>query len=69
MNEREDGILKVYDQVKGFGFIQRSKGKDVFVHYSDFLDNDARVVEGGKLSFVVERTEKGVRARQVRAVM
>jgi hypothetical protein len=37
MTEREGGIVKWFNNAKGYGFIQRDSGGDVFVHYSNIL--------------------------------
>lgn len=67
--DREIGILKVYDPVKGFGFISREIGKDVFVFYQDFTaDGDARAVPGATVEFSVKTGGKGPRAHGVTVV-
>lgn len=65
------GILKVYDPTKGFGFITRPVGKDVFVWYHDFLNHkDVDAAEGSQLEFDIEDTPggKGLRAINVKVV-
>lgn len=64
------GFLKVYDVLKGFGFIQREKGKDVFVRYVDFLekDRDSGALIGSKVEFDVTQGPRGPRAKNVRIV-
>lgn len=63
---REFGILKVYDIAKGYGFIRREKGKDVFLFFDNFEGDDLSLVEGVVLSFEVENTDKGPRALNCR---
>ena len=70
MNDnRVRGRLKVYDSMKGFGFIERDQGRNVFVHYLD-LDGgtDAAAIIGAILEFEVEDGPKGPRARNVQVV-
>jgi CspA family cold shock protein len=64
---RENGVLKTYDPIKGYGFITREKGKDVFLFYADFSESqsEAAAVAGSRLEFEVETTQKGPRARNV----
>ena len=62
MSKREFGILKTYDVFKGYGFIRREKGKDVFLFFKDFNGNDLEIVEGCVVSFEVEETGKGPKA-------
>lgn len=64
---REGGILKVYDVIKGYGFISRPKGKDVFVRYVDFIDQDrdTAALVGSAVFFELEETPKGLRAKKV----
>jgi CspA family cold shock protein len=64
---REIGRLKVYDPIKGFGFIERDKGKNVFVHYLQFdAKSDAMALIGSVVEFEVKVGEKGPRAYGVK---
>ena len=64
---REIGIVKWFSAEKGFGFIERSNGSDIFVHFQDIqMDGYRTLVEGEKVSFEVEDTAKGTCARKVR---
>ena len=66
MAERENGVVKWFDVKKGFGFITRDEGSDVFVHYSSIQGDDFRKLEEGqKVSFVVSETDKGLQAQDV----
>ena len=61
------GIVKWFNESKGFGFITPSDGsKDVFVHFSAINSNGFRTLEEGQsVSFVVENGAKGPQATQV----
>lgn len=63
----ESGVVKVYYPLKGFGFIARSKGKDVFFHRYDIGD-EAWALEGAHVQFVVVRSEKGLQAKGVKRI-
>jgi len=66
MAERENGVVKWFDVKKGFGFITREEGSDVFVHYSSIQGDDfKKLEEGQKVSFVVSETDKGLQAQDV----
>ena len=68
-NNRERGRLKVYDSMKGFGFIERDRGRNVFVHYLDLRDEtDAAAIVGAVLEFDIEDGPKGPRARNVQII-
>lgn len=59
------GIVKWFNETKGFGFIG-SEGKDYFVHYSEIKATGQRsLMEGQKVSFIPEKTMKGVSATKV----
>ncbi len=62
----EYGIVKTYDHFKGYGFIQRTRGKDVFVFYEDLVDSDIALTEGMRVGFLIRTTPKGPRAIQVK---
>src|SRR3954453_16947499 len=63
---RETGVVKWFNAAKGFGFIQRENGEDVFVHFSAIAANGYRSLdEGARVSFVVKRGPKGLQAEDV----
>ena len=66
---REKGIVKWFNAAKGFGFIQRHTGEDVFVHFSAIQMNGYRTLEEGqKVEFDVAPGRKGDEAQNVRPV-
>ena len=69
MTEKVQGTVKWFDSVKGFGFIERDEGKDVFVHHSAILAEGYRnLEEGQRVEFVVTEGPKGPQAQQVIAI-
>ncbi|MBN1564380.1 MAG: cold-shock protein [Anaerolineae bacterium] len=65
-DNRESGIVKWFNAQKGFGFIQRENGADVFVHHSSILAGGFReLVEGERVEFVVTQGQKGLQASEV----
>ncbi len=68
MAERITGTVKWFNAAKGYGFIEREGGKDVFVHFSAIQDpsNGYRSLnEGDKVEFTVEDGTKGPQAANV----
>jgi CspA family cold shock protein len=66
MTERETGTVKWFDSAKGYGFIERDAGDDVFVHYSAILGVGFRnLEEGQRVEFTVQQGEKGPQAASV----
>jgi len=60
------GIVKWFNDSKGFGFIEQEGGKDVFVHFSAIqADGFKTLAEGDKVSFDVEQGAKGPAATNV----
>ena len=60
------GTVKWFDDAKGFGFIEREEGEDVFVHYSAIVGEGYRsLAEGSEVEFDVEEDPKGPRATNV----
>jgi CspA family cold shock protein len=69
MSERETGIVKWFNGAKGYGFIQREGGEDVFVHYSSIRGEGFRNLEEGQsVEFNVEQGNKGLQATDVAVV-
>jgi CspA family cold shock protein len=67
MSERIIGTVKWFNGTKGYGFIEREGGPDVFVHYSAIEGNGFRNLnEGQKVEFVIEQGPKGPQAAAVR---
>ncbi|MFW5867864.1 MAG: cold-shock protein [Armatimonadota bacterium] len=60
------GIVKWFDDEKGYGFIEQSDGEDVFVHYSAIAGEGYRsLTEGSQVEFETEDSPKGPRAVDV----
>jgi len=69
MSERIIGTVKWFNGTKGYGFIAREGGPDVFVHYSAIQGDGFRnLMEGQKVEFVVEQGAKGPQAAEVTVV-
>ena len=69
MSDREIGTVKWFNDKKGYGFIERESGPDVFVHFSAItMDGFKSLREGERVEFVVEQGQKGPTAAQVRKV-
>jgi CspA family cold shock protein len=63
---REKGVVKWFNAAKGYGFIQRSSGEDVFVHFSAIEMSGYRTLdEGSEVEFEVKRGPKGLQAESV----
>jgi CspA family cold shock protein len=66
MSERITGTVKWFNGGKGYGFISREGGEDVFVHYSAISGEGFRnLEEGQKVEFSVEKGPKGLQATSV----
>ena len=62
----EEGTVKWFNDRKGYGFIQRENGKDVFVHFSNITgDGFKSLQEGDQVSFEVTESERGPQAVNV----
>jgi CspA family cold shock protein len=62
----EQGTVKWFNNEKGYGFISRESGPDVFVHYTSILSEGYRSLnEGDRVSFEVVEGQKGLQARNV----
>ena len=66
---REKGTVKWFNGAKGYGFIQRSTGEDVFVHFSAIQENGYRTLnEGETVEFDLTKGPKGFQAENVTKV-
>ena len=69
MAERETGTVKWFNPGRGYGFIEREQGEDVFVHYSNIRGEGHRSLEDGqRVEFTVTQGEKGLQAEDVIAL-
>jgi len=69
MSERIIGTVKWFNGSKGYGFIEREDGEDVFVHYSAIQGDGYRnLEEGQQVEFSVENGPKGLQAANVVAI-
>jgi len=69
MDERETGTVKWFNATKGFGFITRAGGDDIFVHYSSIEGDGYRALkEGQKVEYAVGEGDKGLQAKAVKAL-
>lgn len=65
----ETGTVKWFNEAKGYGFIKRETGDDVFVHFKAIQGDGFRTLnEGEKVQFEVERGPKGLQASKVSKV-
>lgn len=63
----EQGTVKWFNRTKGYGFIQRDSGQDIFVHYNDIQADGFRALdEGDRVEFNVASGQKGPKATDVR---
>jgi CspA family cold shock protein len=66
MSEKEQGTVKWFNGSKGYGFIERSAGEDVFVHFSALVGDGYRnLEEGQRVEFTITQGQKGLQAENV----
>jgi CspA family cold shock protein len=66
MSDRLTGVVKWFNASKGFGFIGRDDGPDVFVHFSAIESDGYRTLkEGQQVEFSIEQGPKGLQASKV----
>ena len=62
-----EGIVKWFSDKKGYGFIERDEGKDLFVHHSSIEMGGFRTLaEGDRVTFEVNDTDRGPEAKNVK---
>lgn len=66
MSAREQGTVKWFNDSKGFGFIARATGEDIFVHFRAIQGEGYRSLkEGQAVEFIVTEGDKGLQAEEV----
>ena len=66
MSQQQTGTVKWFNESKGFGFIQREKGSDLFVHFRSILGQGFKsLTEGQRVSFIEVSGQKGPQAENV----
>lgn len=69
MSEKVTGTVKWFNESKGFGFIEREGGPDVFAHFSAIQGGGFKTLnEGQQVEFVVSQGQKGPQAEQIVAL-
>ena len=70
MSEKQKGTVKWFNDSKGFGFIARENGPDLFVHFSNIVSdsNFRSLAEGQAVTFTEGQGRKGPQAENVEAV-
>ena len=64
-----DGIVKWFNNKKGYGFINEESGRDIFVHFSSInMDGYKSLNEGEQVDFEVEESSRGPEAKNVRKI-
>lgn len=66
MSDRVQGTVKWFNGGKGYGFIERADGDDVFVHYNAIVAEGYRnLEEGQRVEFTIVQGQKGLQAENV----
>jgi CspA family cold shock protein len=67
-SDRESGTVKWFNVRKGYGFITRDQGEDIFVHFKNLEGTGRRAIsEGERVTFIVTTGDKGLQADKVKA--
>ena len=69
MSEQTTGTVKWFNSSKGYGFISRENGDDVFVHFQSIISDGYKTLnENDKVEFVVTEGQKGPQASEVKVI-
>lgn len=67
MSNVTTGVVKWFNDTKGFGFIQAENGQDVFAHFKQIkTDGFKTLVEGQQVQFIITQGQKGLQAEEIR---
>ena len=69
MADKVQGTVKWFNSSKGYGFIQRPEGDDVFVHFQAIVGEGYKTLqEGQQVEFTVAQGQKGLQAQEVKVI-
>lgn len=69
MSNTTTGIVKWFNEAKGFGFIEQKSGPDVFAHFSEILNTGFKTLqEGQQVSFSIVAGQKGPQASKIAVI-
>jgi CspA family cold shock protein len=69
MSEKQQGTVKWFNGSKGYGFIERENGEDLFVHFNSIIGEGYRNLdEGQRVEFTVVQGQKGPQAQDVMVI-
>ena len=67
--KREKGTIKWFDPSKGYGFLERDKGGDLFIHFASVSETDRKFLkENTRVSYVVSHGSRGPQANQIKII-
>jgi CspA family cold shock protein len=64
-SDREEGVVKWFDEQKGYGFIERPNGRDLFVHYKEIR---GKLNQGDRVSYGIGEAKKSPCATNVKVI-
>ncbi|MCW8408028.1 cold-shock protein [Legionella sp. PATHC035] len=66
MSKTVNGVVKWFNESKGFGFIEQEAGPDVFAHFKEILSSGFKTLtEGQRVQFIVTQGPKGLQAQNI----
>ena len=69
MSKAVNGIVKWFNEAKGFGFIEQESGPDLFAHFKEIVSSGFKTLtEGQRVQFVVTQGAKGPQAQSITAL-
>ncbi|MBN9230772.1 MAG: cold-shock protein [Legionella sp. 40-6] len=69
MSKTVNGVVKWFNESKGFGFIEQEEGPDVFAHFKNIVSSGFKTLsEGQRVQFIVTQGAKGPQAEEIVAL-